>query len=106
MSGSSRITKQVPAMVEFTEDADRPPLGLRTSEQLSADDADLRAGIGNLAGLVADHRRLPELLAEVAAFAVGAIPGGRRCWGDVAECRSGGQHGRGVGGQRSLCRRD
>jgi hypothetical protein len=35
----------------------------------------LRAGIGNLAGLVADHRRLPELLAEVAGFAVRAIPG-------------------------------
>ena len=35
----------------------------------------MRAGIGNLAGLVADHRRLPELLAQVAAFAVRAIPG-------------------------------
>src|SRR3984885_8868613 len=75
MSGSGRIVKQVPAMVEFTEDADSPPLGSRTSEQLSADDADLQMGIGNLAGLVADHRRLPELLAEVAAFAVRAIPG-------------------------------
>ena len=47
----------------------------RTSEQLSADDADLQAAIGNLAGLVADSLGLPELLAEVAAFAVGAIPG-------------------------------
>ncbi len=75
MSGSSGTMKQVPAMVEFTKDADSPPLGSRTSEQLSADDADLRAGIGKLAGLVADHRRLPELLAEVAAFAVRAIPG-------------------------------
>ena len=62
-------------MVEFAEEADTPPLGSRTAEQLTADDADLRAGIGNLAGLVADHRRLPELLAEVAGFAVRAIPG-------------------------------
>ena len=62
---------QVPAMVEFTGDVDRR----RTSEQLSADDADLRAGIGDLAGLVADSLGLPELLGEVAAFAVRAIPG-------------------------------
>src|ERR1700761_7981561 len=47
----------------------------RTSEQLSADDAGLQAALGNLAGLVADSLGLPELLAEVAAFAVGAIPG-------------------------------
>jgi GAF domain-containing protein/ANTAR domain-containing protein len=67
--------KQVPVMVEFTENTDRSPLGSRTLEQLSADDADLRAAIGDLAGLVADHRRLPELLAEVATFAVHAIPG-------------------------------
>ena len=62
-------------MMESTQDADRPPPGLRTSEQLNADDADLQAGIDSLAGLVANHRRLPELLAEVAAFAVRAIPG-------------------------------
>src|SRR6202011_6167836 len=47
----------------------------RTSEQVSADDADLQAGIGNLAGLVAGSLGLPELLAEVASFAVHAIPG-------------------------------
>src|SRR6476469_3879623 len=58
-------------MVDFTADCDRT----RTSEQVSADDADLQAGIGDLAGLVADSLGLPELLAEVAAFAVGAIPG-------------------------------
>jgi hypothetical protein len=73
MSGYSRVTKQGPAMVEFAEEADRPPLESRTAERLRADDADLRAGIGNLAGLVADHRRLPELLAEVAGYAVRAI---------------------------------
>ncbi len=59
-------------MVNFAKDPDGPALGIN---QLIADDADLRAAIGNLAGLVADHRRLPELLAEVAAFAVRAIPG-------------------------------
>ena len=35
----------------------------------------MRAGIGDLAGLVAGSLGLPELLAEVAAFAVRAIPG-------------------------------
>ncbi len=58
-------------MVDFTADCDRT----RTSEQVSADDADLQAGIGDLAGLVAGSLGLPELLAEVAAFAVRAIPG-------------------------------
>jgi GAF domain-containing protein len=58
-------------MVEFTADCDRT----RTSEQVSADDADLQAGIDDLAGLVAGSLGLPELLAEVAAFAVRAIPG-------------------------------
>ena len=58
-------------MSELTADNDVP----RTSEQVSADDADLQAGIASLAGLVADSLGLPELLAEVAAFAVGAIPG-------------------------------
>ncbi len=58
-------------MAKLTKDDD----GTRTLDHVSADDADLLAGIGNLAGLVADSLGLPELLAEVAAFAVGAIPG-------------------------------
>ena len=58
-------------MAELTRDDDRSG----TSEQVSADEADLQAGIGNLAGLVADSLGLPELLAEVATFAVRAIPG-------------------------------
>ena len=45
------------------------------SGQTRVDDANLHAGIGDLANLVADSRPLPELLAEVAAFAVSAIPG-------------------------------
>src|ERR1700720_1281522 len=58
-------------MAELTANHDRS----RTSEQVSADDADLQAGIGNLAGLVSGSLGLPALLAEVASFAVGAIPG-------------------------------
>jgi GAF domain-containing protein len=58
-------------VVELTADDDRSP----PSDQVSADDADLQAGLGNLAGLVAGSLGLPELLAEVASFAVGAIPG-------------------------------
>jgi len=34
MLGFSGIMKQVPAMVEFTEDTDGPPLASRASEQL------------------------------------------------------------------------
>src|SRR6476659_4755707 len=58
-------------MVELTAGDGRS----RTSEQVSADEADLQAGIGDLAGLVAGSLGLPELLAEVASFAVRAIPG-------------------------------
>jgi GAF domain-containing protein len=46
-----------------------------TADQVGAEDADLRAGIADLAGLVAGGRGLPEVLAEVAGFAVRAIPG-------------------------------
>lgn len=58
-------------MVDFTEDLEGPP-GLN---KLVADEVDLRTALGNLAGLVTDHRGLPELLTEVATFAVRAIPG-------------------------------
>jgi GAF domain-containing protein len=57
-------------MAELTADDISPTL-----LQVSADDADLQAGIGKLAGLVAGSLGLPALLAEVASFAVGAIPG-------------------------------
>jgi GAF domain-containing protein len=43
--------------------------------QLGEDDANLRAGIGELAGLVAGRRSLPESLADIAGAAVRAIPG-------------------------------
>ena len=62
-------------MTEFTEDADGLPLGSLSAQQAIADDADLQAGIGALAGLVADSLGLTALLAEVATFAVRAIPG-------------------------------
>ncbi|MCI4673499.1 GAF and ANTAR domain-containing protein [Candidatus Mycolicibacterium alkanivorans] len=55
----------------FPQDGDESP----ASGQLTADDANLQAGIRDIANLVADSRPLPELLAEVATFAVGAIPG-------------------------------
>jgi hypothetical protein len=43
-------------MSELTADDGRS----RTSEQVSADEADLQAGIGDLAGLVAGSLGLPE----------------------------------------------
>jgi GAF domain-containing protein len=52
-------------------ECDRP----ETARAPGADDADLQGGISDLAGLVAGSMGLPELLAEVAAFAVRAIPG-------------------------------
>src|SRR6478609_1213250 len=45
------------------------------AELTAGDDADLQAGIDDLAGLVAGSLGLPDLLAEVASFAVRAIPG-------------------------------
>ncbi|MET0455743.1 MAG: GAF and ANTAR domain-containing protein [Mycobacterium sp.] len=45
------------------------------SAQFSADAADLRAGLDDLAGLLAGSLELPELLTQVAAFTVRAIPG-------------------------------
>ncbi len=62
-------------MTEFTEDADGLPSGPLSAQQASADAADLRAGIDDLAGLVAGSLGLPELLTEVSTFAVHAIPG-------------------------------
>lgn len=44
-------------------------------DQVGADDSNLRAAIGDLAGLVAGSRPLSESLAEVAGFAARAIPG-------------------------------
>jgi GAF domain-containing protein len=62
-------------MTEFTQHIDGVPGSPLTAEQAIADAADLRAGIGALAGLVAGSLGLGELLAAVAAFAVRAIPG-------------------------------
>ena len=64
-----------PLMTELPEDAGGLGHRALTSEQVIADDADLQAGIGAVAGLVAGSLGLPELLAEVAGFAVQAIPG-------------------------------
>ncbi len=62
-------------MTYSTEGDDGAPSGSLTPGLASADIADVQAAIGDLAGLVAGSRRLPELLAEVAKFAVHAIPG-------------------------------
>ena len=62
-------------MTELPEDAGGLPLGSLSTQQAIADAADLRAGIDDLAGLVAGSLGLPELLAEVSTFAVQAIPG-------------------------------
>ncbi len=62
-------------MTELTEDADGLASVRLSPQQASSDAADLRAGIDDLAGLVAGSLGLPELLAEVATFAVRAIPG-------------------------------
>jgi len=55
--------------------APSPRLGSPSSDQAGADAADPQAAIGDLAGLVAGSLGLSELLAEVATFAVHAIPG-------------------------------
>jgi GAF domain-containing protein len=62
-------------MTEFTGEVHPSDFASLTPEQSTADAADLQAGIGALAGLVAGSLGLPELLAEVAGFAVRAIPG-------------------------------
>lgn len=62
-------------MTEFTDEVHGSVVGSLTPEQSSADAADLQTGIDALAGLVAGSLGLPELLAEVAGFAVRAIPG-------------------------------
>lgn len=58
-----------------SSESPRTPFGSLTPEQTTADISDARAAIGDLAGLVAGSCGLPELLAEVASFAVHAIPG-------------------------------
>ena len=58
-------------MLNVPHDGDTSP----DSGQTRVDDVNLHAGIRDLANLVADSRPLPELLAEVSAFAVSAIPG-------------------------------
>jgi GAF domain-containing protein len=59
-------------MSNTSEPGDEP---LLTPEQASADADDLRAGLAELAGLVAGTLGLEELLARVASYAVHAIPG-------------------------------
>ena len=69
------LRARVSPMTEFNADGPSSPDESLSPEQASSDAADLRAGISDLAGLVAGSLGLPELLAAVAAFAVHAIPG-------------------------------
>ncbi|QCH22589.1 GAF and ANTAR domain-containing protein [Mycobacteroides salmoniphilum] len=62
-------------MADFREYAPDPVIGPTSSDHVSADVVDLQKALGDLAGLVAGSQGLPELLAEVATFAVHAIPG-------------------------------
>ncbi len=59
-------------MTDVSEVGNQP---VRMPEQSGADTDDLRAGLADLAGLVADTLGLEELLARVATHAVHAIPG-------------------------------
>jgi GAF domain-containing protein len=65
---------QEAAMTDFAPGADGFAASL-TSEQASADAADLQASLANLAGLVTGALGLQEMLAHVATFAAHAIPG-------------------------------
>jgi GAF domain-containing protein len=60
-------------MSEISKGDDAPRVVSATSEE--SDAADLRAGLSDLAGLVAGSQGLSALLAEVATFSVQAIPG-------------------------------
>ncbi|WP_078290414.1 GAF and ANTAR domain-containing protein [Mycobacterium sp. D16R24] len=62
-------------MADFREGAPDPVIGPTSPDYISADVVDLQNALGDLAGLVAGSQGLPELLAEVATFAVHAIPG-------------------------------
>lgn len=62
-------------MTKFSANGPGSTGGSPTAEHAIGDDADLRAGIDNLASLVSDGLRLTELLSAVATFAVRAIPG-------------------------------
>jgi GAF domain-containing protein len=72
MPGAGKIVGA--GVTEFSEDEGGLPMIL-SAQQVSDDAADLRGAVDELAGLVADGRGLPELLAEVSTFAVRAIPG-------------------------------
>lgn len=57
------------------DSAHAPTAGELSAERAGADTADLRAGLADLASLVTGSAGLPEILAQVATFAVRAIPG-------------------------------
>ncbi len=52
-----------------------PPEPELSPAQLQSDELDLNAGLGGLAGIIADAASVDEMLGQVAQFAVQAIPG-------------------------------
>ncbi|GAA4400507.1 GAF and ANTAR domain-containing protein [Tsukamurella soli] len=62
-------------MTEFAEGGDHVPGLPASAERTRTDVSDLQDAIGDLSGLVAGSLGLAELLAQVAALAVHAIPG-------------------------------
>jgi GAF domain/ANTAR domain len=73
---SARLKRQGP-MTEHDAEPDPDLVGklTLTRAQGDADEADLRAGLRGLAGIVSGGRSVEELLAKVAEFAAQAIPG-------------------------------
>ena len=84
----ARLRARVSPMTEFNADGPSSPDESLSPKQASSDAADLRAGISDLAGVVAGSLGLPELLATAAAVAVHAIPGAD-CAGATAAARCG-----------------
>ena len=70
-----------PTMAEYDAQPGRtpPPRPELSPAQLEADEVDLNAGLGGVAGIVAGARGVVEMLRDVAEFAVAGHPRRRRC---------------------------
>lgn len=70
----------------------KPPQPELSQEQRDADDVDLHAGLGGVAGIVASGRGVVDVLHDVAEFAVQAIPGVDGAGVTMAESAAGALH--------------